>query len=301
MSYNVVSMLVSSSKYRIKCPHSMKPKWITVHNTANDASARNEISYMRRNNEQVSFHAAIDDKEVVIGIPFNRNAWHAGNPDYKGGNPRTGNLYSIAIEICYSKSGGARFDAAEDNAARYIASLLKAYGWGIDRVKRHYDWSRKNCPHRTMAKGWGRFLNMIRSYMGLPAASIPSGGSSGSSGSTSKVAVDGRWGQATTRRSQKVLGTSVDGIVSKQSVRCKKYLQNASTSSWRFVSRCGNGSLMIRALQRKVGASVDGVAGKKTIMALQRFLNKHGYSCGSVDGYMGSKTVKAWQRYINAH
>ena len=58
---------------------------------------------------------------------------------------------------------------------------------------------------------------------------------------------------------------------------------------------------MIRALQRKVGVSVDGVAGKKTIMALQRFLNKHGYSCGSVDGYMGSKTVKAWQRYINAH
>lgn len=301
MSYNVVSMLVSSSKYSIKCPHSMKPKWITVHNTANDASARNEISYMRNNNRQVSFHAAVDDKEVVIGIPFNRNAWHAGNPDYKGGNPRTGNLYSIAIEICYSKSGGTRFDEAEKNAAQYIASLLKAYGWGIDRVKRHYDWSRKYCPHRTMDRGWQRFLNMISSYMGGAAANIPTSGSSGSSSSTGKVSVDGRWGKATTRRSQKVLGTTVDGIVSKQSVRQKAYLSGASTSSWQFVSKCGNGSSMIRALQRLVGASVDGVAGKKTVMALQRFLNAKGYSCGSVDGHMGSNTVKAWQRYINAH
>lgn len=296
MSYSVISMPISSSKYSKKCPYSMKPQYITVHNTANDASARNEVSYMRNNNSSTSYHVAVDDKEVVIAAPFNRNCFHAGDGRYGTGNRKT-----IGIEICYSKSGGARFDAAEDNAARYIASLLKAYGWGIDRVKRHYDWSRKYCPHRTMDRGWERFLNMVRSYMGLPAASIPSGGSSGSSGSTGKVAVDGRWGPATTRRSQKVLGTSVDGIVSKQSVRCKKYLQNASTSSWRFVSRCGNGSLMIRALQRKVGASVDGVAGKKTIMALQRFLNKHGYSCGSVDGYMGSKTVKAWQRYINAH
>lgn len=213
------------------------------------------------------------------------------------GRNGTGNRKTIGIEICYSKSGGTRFDAAEKNAAQYIASLLKAYGWGISKVKRHYDWSRKYCPHRTMDRGWQRFLNMISSYMGGSAASIPT---SSSSSSTGKVDVDGRWGKATTRRSQKVLGTTVDGIVSKQSVRQKAYLQNASTSSWKFVSKCGNGSSMIRALQKKVGASVDGVAGKKTIMALQKFLNNKGYSCGSVDGYMGSKTVKAWQKYINA-
>lgn len=216
------------------------------------------------------------------------------------GRNGTGNRKSIGIEICYSKSGGSRFDEAEKNAAQYIASLLKAYGWGISHVKRHYDWSRKYCPHRTMDRGWQRFLNMVSSYMGGSAANIPTSGSSSSS-STGKVDVDGRWGKATTRRSQKVLGTSVDGIVSKQSVRQKTYLSGASTSSWQFVSKCGNGSSMIRALQRKIGATVDGVAGKKTVMALQKFLNSNGYSCGSVDGHMGSNTVKAWQRYINAH
>lgn len=293
MSYTIVSMPISSSKYGKKCPYSMRPQYITVHNTANDASARNEVSYMRRNSSSTSYHVAVDDKEVVIAAPFNRNCFHAGDGRYGTGNRKT-----IGIEICYSRSGGARFDAAEDNAARYIASLLKAYGWGINRVKRHYDWSRKYCPHRTMDRGWTRFLNMVRSYMGLPAASIPSGGEGTSS--VGKVAVDKKWGPATTRASQKVLGTYIDGVVSKQSKRARKYLPNVSTASWKFVSNPGRGSNMVRALQRLVGASVDGRCGPGTVAALQRFLKSKGYYSGAIDSKMGPGTVGGWQRYINS-
>lgn len=292
MSYNIVSMPISSSKYSRKCPYSMKPQYITVHNTANDASARNEVSYMRNNSSSTSYHVAVDDKEVVIAAPFNRNCFHAGDGRYGPGNRKT-----IGIEICYSRSGGARFDAAEDNAARYVASLLKAYGWGINRVKRHYDWSRKYCPHRTMDRGWGRFLNMVRKYMGLPAASIPNGGEG--TESVGKVAIDHRWGPATTRASQKVLGTYIDGIVSKQSKRARKYLPNVSTASWKFVNRPGKGSNMVRALQRLVGATVDGRCGPGTVSALQRFLKNKGYYSGSIDSKMGPGTVGGWQRYLN--
>lgn len=292
MSYNIVSMPISSSKYSRKCPYSMRPQYITVHNTANDASARNEVSYMRRNSSSTSYHVAVDDKEVVIAAPFNRNCFHAGDGRYGTGNRKT-----IGIEICYSRSGGARFDAAEDNAARYVASLLKAYGWGINRVKRHYDWSRKYCPHRTMDRGWGRFLNMVRKYMGLPAASIPNGGEG--TESVGKVAIDHKWGPATTRASQKVLGTYIDGIVSKQSKRARKYLPNVSTASWKFVNRPGKGSNMVRALQRLVGATVDGKCGPGTVSALQRFLKNKGYYSGSIDSKMGPGTVGGWQRYLN--
>lgn len=293
MSYTIVSMPISSSKYSKKCPYSMRPQYITVHNTANDASARNEVAYMRRNSSSTSYHVAVDDKEVVIAAPFNRNCFHAGDGRYGTGNRKT-----IGIEICYSRSGGARFDAAEDNAARYIASLLKAYGWGVDRVKRHYDWSRKYCPHRTMDRGWARFLNMVRSYMGLPAASIPSGGEG--TASVGKVAIDHKWGPATTRASQKVLGTYIDGIVSKQSKRARKFLPNVSTASWKFVNRPGRGSNMVRALQRLVGASVDGRCGPGTVAALQRFLKSKGYYSGAIDSKMGPGTVGGWQRYINS-
>ena len=61
----VRQMLVDKSKYSIKCPYSMTPTRIVVHNTANDASANNEISYMRNNNTETSFHFAVHDKEEV--------------------------------------------------------------------------------------------------------------------------------------------------------------------------------------------------------------------------------------------
>lgn len=157
---NIVKNLVSQSKYSIKCPYSMTPEFVVVHNTANDATAQNEVKYMISNNNQVSFHFAVDDKEIVQGLPLDRNAWACGD----GANGK-GNRKGIQIEICYSKSGGARFENAEKNAAKFIAQLLKERGWGVDKVKKHQDFSNKYCPHRTLDKGWASFVNMIKDYL----------------------------------------------------------------------------------------------------------------------------------------
>jgi len=157
---NIIKNLVSSSKYNIKCPYPMDAQFIVVHNTANDASAANEVAYMISNNNKVSFHYAVDDKQIVQGIPENRNAWHAGD----GGSGK-GNRYGLSIEICYSKSGGSRFIEAEKLAAKFIASKLKEKGWGIDKVKKHQDFSGKYCPHRTLDMGWQRFLDIVKSEL----------------------------------------------------------------------------------------------------------------------------------------
>ena len=157
---NIVKNLVSESKYSVKCPYAMTPEFIVVHNTANDASAQNEVKYMISNNNQVSFHFAVDDKEIVQGLPLDRNAWACGD----GANGK-GNRKGIQIEICYSKSGGVRFENAEKNAAKFIAQLLKERGWGVDKVKKHQDFSNKYCPHRTLDKGWASFVNMIKDYL----------------------------------------------------------------------------------------------------------------------------------------
>ena len=157
---NIVKNLVSQSKYSVKCPYSMTPEFIVVHNTANDATAQNEVKYMISNNNQVSFHFAVDDKEIVQGLPLDRNAWACGD----GANGK-GNRKGIQIEICYSKSGGVRFENAEKNAAKFIAQLLKERGWGVDKVKKHQDFSNKYCPHRTLDKGWASFVNMVKDYL----------------------------------------------------------------------------------------------------------------------------------------
>ena len=169
MSYTFRQNLVSSSKYSIKCPYSMTPIGICVHNTSNDASADAEIRYMIGNNNQVSYHFAVDEKEVVQGLPTNRNAWAAGD-----GANGTGNRKYIHVEICRSTGDETTFKKCEANAAAFIASELKKRGWGIDKVKQHHDFANKNCPHRTRQLGWQRFLNMIQAELNkLNGASQP--------------------------------------------------------------------------------------------------------------------------------
>lgn len=152
---------IPESKYSVKCPYGMNAEGITVHNTANDASAMAEVSYMIGNNKQVSFHEAIDDYRVVQGIPHNRNTWNCGD-----GGKGFGNRKTISIEICYSKSAGEKFDLAERNAAKRIAQILKEKNWDISKVGKHQDRNGKYCPHKTLDLGWERFLNMIREELG---------------------------------------------------------------------------------------------------------------------------------------
>lgn len=155
------------SNWGNKCPFGMTPTRIVVHNTANDASAANEIAYMNRNTNTVSFHYAVDDVQALQGIPENRNSWNAGDGTYG-----VGNREGIAIEICYSLSGGDRFIKAEQNGAELCAYLLKKYGWGIDKVTKHQDYSGKYCPHRTLDMGWDRFLNMVKFALN-PSMPVP--------------------------------------------------------------------------------------------------------------------------------
>lgn len=167
---NIRKVECPKDKISIKCPYSMTPEFVVIHNTANDATANNEIAYMHSNKNTVSFHFAVDDKEIVQGIELNRNTWNAGD-----GSNGKGNRKGIAIEICYSKSGGSKFEAAQKNAAELTAKLLNDYGWDIDKVKKHQDFNSKHCPHRTLDDyGWDYFLDLVKGYM-TPAVTIKKG------------------------------------------------------------------------------------------------------------------------------
>ena len=152
----MIFLLISKEKYSLKCPYKMNPTRIVVHNTANDASARNEVKYMQNNKSQTSFHYAVDDKEIIPALPLGRNSWNAGD-----GRNGKGNREGISIEICYSKSGGSRFILAEKRAAKLIAEILGQKGWDISKITKHQDYSGKYCPHRTLDMGWDRFLKMV--------------------------------------------------------------------------------------------------------------------------------------------
>ncbi len=196
--------LLSKSLYSWKSPYEMKPTRIVIHNTANDASADAEIKYMKKSEKQggrqTSFHYAVDDKEAVQGLPENRNGWHAGDGNGKG------NREGIAIEICYSKSGGERFMKAEQNAADLVVDILKRYGWSIKKVTKHQDYADKYCPHRTLDLGWQRFLNMVESRLNKEAdkkkeeKKKPVESVKKSVDELAREVIAGKWGNGTDRR-----------------------------------------------------------------------------------------------------
>lgn len=273
--------LIDSGKYDLKCPYEMKPEFMIVHNTANDAPAKNEVSYMKNNSSSTSFHLAVDDTEAIQGIPFNRNTWNCGD-----GTNGKGNRKGISIEICYSKSGGARWEKAKENAIEVIAQLLKQYGWGIEQVKKHQDFNGKYCPHRILDEGWDKFLNQIKAKLD---GTIPTPISE-------QIEVDGLWGKDTTRKAQKVFGTPIDGIVSNQYLAYKEANKGllSSTFEWKG-NPSNNGSVLIKAIQKKIGVKQDGYIGTDTIKGMQKWLGT------PVDGKVSypSEMVKAFQRWLN--
>lgn len=112
--------------------------------------------------------------------------------------------------------------------------------------------------------------------------------------SRAKLTVDGKWGAATTKALQQILGTPVDGKVSFQPAAYKSQNPGLMTGwKWTNSPRSSN---VIEALQGKLGVSKDGRIGPNTIEALQRKLKT------PVDGRVSrpSTMVRELQRNLNA-
>lgn len=144
--------------------YAMSATTITIHNTGNPASsAANERAWLTNptNARQASFHIVVDEREAVECLPLNENAWHSGD----GSGAKSGNRTSIGVEICES----GNYAKTLDNAAVLVASMLKERGWGVDRLRRHYDWSGKICP-RLMYDGgkwtgWAAFKALVEAKL----------------------------------------------------------------------------------------------------------------------------------------
>lgn len=159
MGYTFRKQLVSKEKYVLKCPYAMTVEYITVHDTANRASAENEIKYMTTNNLEVSYHLAVDEVQAIQGLPFNRNSWSCGD-----GSNGLGNRKGISVEICRPlHEDGFLYEQAEENAVYVVARLLHQFGLPIERLKKHQDWSGKMCPNRILSNHkWENFRYRVK-------------------------------------------------------------------------------------------------------------------------------------------
>lgn len=108
---------------------------------------------------------------------------------------------------------------------------------------------------------------------------------------TGKLAVDGDCGPDTVRQWQRVMGTTVDGVISGQLHPDGTY----SRPNLYAVSYGRGGSELIRAVQRRLGITADGLMGPGTIKAIQKHLGV------TADGSFGPATVRALQTRLNTN
>lgn len=147
----------------------MIPQSITIHNTGNPTStARNERSWLTdnpSNKRTASYHIVIDSIEAIECLPLNEVGWHAGDGSKEG----SGNRTSIGIEICERDVKLGEYAQTLTNAVDLVAKMLLERNWGIDRLRRHYDWDRKNCPRLMNIDGkwtgWKVFLERVQSRL----------------------------------------------------------------------------------------------------------------------------------------
>lgn len=147
-------------------------KYIVVHDTANTGKGANALAhfnYFNGGDRQASAHYFVDDSNIIQTVEDSNAAWHCGD-----GNGVYGitNHNSIGIETCVNCDGN--YERAIENTLDLVKYLMAKYNIPVERVVRHYDASRKNCPAQMNRNGdwssWNNFKNRLQGQ----ATSTPS-------------------------------------------------------------------------------------------------------------------------------
>lgn len=144
------------------------PRGLVIHWTANEGKGANAVAnrnYFNKPTTEASAHYIVDDKQIVRCLPENEMAYHVGAKQYKPEAVAKLSSYpnncTIGIEMCVNADGN--FQETYRRTVELAADILKRYGWGVDRLWRHFDITGKNCPAYFVSDDYAR------KYTGLTA------------------------------------------------------------------------------------------------------------------------------------
>lgn len=139
-------------------------KYIVIHdtqNTSKGADADAHFKYFNSGNRNSSADFFVDDKKILqVNDYTNYYTWQVG--DGKGKYGIT-NQNSVGVEICVNSDGD--YNKAVENAVELVKYLMKELNIPEERVVRHYDASRKNCPASMGGDGWAKWKELKKKLM----------------------------------------------------------------------------------------------------------------------------------------
>ncbi len=229
-----------------------KPAYVVIHETDNwskGADAKAHATAMSNGNLAGTVHYYVDSKNIYQTLEHQDGAYAVGD-----GNGAYGitNRNSINIEICVNPE--TDYYVAVDKAEQLAAYLMKMYGWGTDRLKRHYDASRKHCPRRIIYEGlWNSFVKKTAAYMGNTSAS---------------------YADTAEKKTYLCKGDSGSEVKTLQENLIRLgYSCGSAGADGEFGT---NTDAAVRAFQKDNGLTVDGLAGEKTQAKIQDLLKAKG-------------------------
>lgn len=136
-------------------------KYIVIHDTGNSASGANanaHFNYFNGGDRSSSADFFVDDTQVLcVNDYYKYYTWHCGDGHGKYGIT---NRNSIGIEICINSDGNR--DVVITKTISLVKELMEELNIPIDRVVRHYDASRKNCPSSMNKNNWSEWFEFKR-------------------------------------------------------------------------------------------------------------------------------------------
>ena len=140
-------------------------KYIVVHDTGNPsrgANATAHYNYFNGGDRSSSADFFVDDTQVLcVNNYYKYYTWHCGDGHGKYGIT---NRNSVGIEFCINVDSDR--DKTLERTAQLVRELMQELNIPIDRVVRHYDASRKNCPQSMSGNGWAQWYKFKEKLKG---------------------------------------------------------------------------------------------------------------------------------------
>ena len=140
-------------------------RYIVVHDTGNPsrgANATAHYNYFNGGDRSSSADFFIDDTQVLcVNDYYKYYTWHCGDGHGKYGIT---NRNSVGIEFCINVDSDR--DKTLERTAQLVRELMQELNIPIERVVRHYDASRKNCPQSMSGNGWAQWYKFKEKLKG---------------------------------------------------------------------------------------------------------------------------------------
>lgn len=138
-------------------------QYLVIHGTGNqNDNDEGNANYFCTGSRGASAHYFVDEDSITQVVKDDDCSWHCGDGNGKYGIT---NKNSIGIEMCVSN--GIYSALTIQNTLDLVRMLMKKYNIPADKVVRHFDASRKNCPSQFNLDGkWLGWIEFKKQLIG---------------------------------------------------------------------------------------------------------------------------------------